>query len=226
MSEVLSTLWAQADSILALLVAAVLGGVIGLEREHQRKPAGFRTNLLICLGAALITDLCIAVAEGPTGAGAPDPGRIAAQIVSGVGFLGAGTIIQSRGSVRGLTTAATLWVVAGIGMAVGAREYVLAVSATLLVFAALEVLGRIDEHIAPAAPSDRIIQLELEPNLKVLSHVQEILSRGGLSAGALEVEKKRDVFVVAMQSKGAPDALKSAVEQLLDLEGVRKVSLA
>ncbi|MBA2245639.1 MAG: MgtC/SapB family protein, partial [Gemmatimonadetes bacterium] len=109
-----------------LLLAAVLGGVIGLERELSGKPAGLRTNLLICVGAALLMDLSIAVAALANlpneQAGAifrADPARIAAQIVSGIGFLGAGTILQARGNIIGLTTAATIWVVAAIGMAVG-----------------------------------------------------------------------------------------------------------
>src|SRR5690606_42014922 len=107
-----------------LFLAALLGGIIGLEREATGKPAGFRTNLLICLGAALITEISIAIAHD-TALQQPlqaDPGRIAAQIVSGIGFLGAGTIMQTRGSVTGLTTAATKWVVAAIGMATGAGE--------------------------------------------------------------------------------------------------------
>ena len=86
------------------------------ERQHAHKPAGLRTNILICVGAALLTDLSVTAAGAAPGA---DPARIAAQIVTGVGFLGAGTILQARGSVTGLTTAATLWVVAAIGMAVG-----------------------------------------------------------------------------------------------------------
>ena len=118
-----------------LVLAAVLGGAIGWERQHAHKPAGLRTNILICMGAALLTDLSARVAasvEGPA-----DPGRIAAQIVTGVGFLGAGTILQSRGSVVGLTTAATLWVVAAIGMAVGFGASVEAAGATVLVLIVL-----------------------------------------------------------------------------------------
>ncbi|MEO5511502.1 MAG: MgtC/SapB family protein, partial [Longimicrobiales bacterium] len=112
------------ELVLRLLLAAALGGMIGLEREASGKPAGFRTNLLICLGAALLMEISKKVAfDSFARTGVPaDPGRIAAQIVSGIGFLGAGTIMQSRGGiVTGLTTAATLWVVAAIGMAVGAQ---------------------------------------------------------------------------------------------------------
>lgn len=135
------------DLLERLLMAAVLGGAIGWEREHAHKPAGLRTNILICMGAALLTDLSVTAGAGVPGA---DPARIAAQIVSGMGFLGAGTILQARGSVTGLTTAATLWVVAAIGMAVGFGRTIEAVGATFLVFFALMPLrwleGRAEAH--------------------------------------------------------------------------------
>src|SRR3990172_2710074 len=101
---------------LQLLLAAALGGVVGLERELAGKPAGLRTNLLVAVGAALFTHVSLAL---PAAAGQGDPARIAAQVVAGVGFLGAGTILYARGLVHGLTSAATLWVVAGLGVAVG-----------------------------------------------------------------------------------------------------------
>lgn len=124
------------DLLGELFLAALLGGAIGWERGTHGKPAGLRTNILICVGAALLTDLSAKLAS-PYG----DPTRVSAQIVSGIGFLGAGTIIQSRGSVIGLTTAATLWVVAAIGMAVGGGHYVEAVGTTLCVFVVLAPLG-------------------------------------------------------------------------------------
>ena len=130
------------DLLGGLLLAALLGGAIGWEREHAGKPAGLRTNILICMAATLLTDLSVRVAASSSVA---DPGRIAAQIVTGVGFLGAGTIIQSRGSVKGLTTAATLWIVAAIGMAVGFGALVEAVGTTLLVLVALLPLRKVEE---------------------------------------------------------------------------------
>lgn len=117
-------------------MAAVLGGAVGLERELSGKPAGLRTNILICVGAALFTHISIAVAEigfSPDGHPYGDTTRIAAQIVSGIGFLGAGAILHARGAVVGLTTAATIWVVAAIGSAVGGGLYVEAVGTTILV---------------------------------------------------------------------------------------------
>jgi len=123
------------DLLLRLLLATVLGGAIGWERQASHKPAGLRTLILICMGATLLTDLSIQAAAHATGPA--DPGRIAAQIVTGMGFLGAGTILQSRGSIVGLTTAATMWVVAAIGMAVGFGATIEAAGTTFLVLMAL-----------------------------------------------------------------------------------------
>jgi putative Mg2+ transporter-C (MgtC) family protein len=120
-----------------LCMAGFLGGVIGLEREFKRKPAGLRTNMFICIGSAMFTILSTELASQFTG----DHTRIAAQIIPGIGFIGAGSILHSRGSVSGLTTAATLFVVASIGMAVGGGLYLPALFATLIIFLALEVLG-------------------------------------------------------------------------------------
>ncbi|MDT8436959.1 MAG: MgtC/SapB family protein [Gemmatimonadota bacterium] len=133
-----------------LLLATVLGGAIGLEREISGKPAGLRTNILICVGAALFTEASLRVAaEFATGPRVQaDPGRIAYGIVSGIGFIGAGTILVLRGTVIGLTSAATLWVVAAIGMTVGLRDYPVAIGGTLLVLLTLAALARLENRFS------------------------------------------------------------------------------
>ncbi len=134
-----------------LVLATILGGAIGMEREVAGKPAGLRTNILICVGAALFTQLSMDIARiGFTPAGAPygDTTRIAAQIVSGIGFLGAGAILHGGGSVVGLTTAATIWVVAAIGAAVGAGAFVDACGATLLIMLILVGLRPFEGRLA------------------------------------------------------------------------------
>lgn len=123
-----------------LVVGLVLGAVIGFERELHRQPAGFRTHSLVALGAALFT---IVSAYGFAGE-MVDPTRIAAQIVTGIGFIGAGTILQHRGNVRGLTTAASLWSVAAIGMAAGAGLLAMAVIGTVLILVVLALLDRVE----------------------------------------------------------------------------------
>ena len=130
----------QLDLALRLTVGLVLGAIIGFERELQRQPAGFRTHSLVSLGAALFT---IVSAFGFSG-DLVDPTRVAAQIVSGIGFIGAGAILQYRGNIRGLTTAASLWSVAAIGMAAGAGLYSVAIIGTVLILVVLSILDRVE----------------------------------------------------------------------------------
>src|SRR5512143_3284368 len=131
------------STLARLTIAAILGGIIGLERQLRHKPAGLRTNMFICFGAAMFTLLSKELAGGPN-----DSSRIAAQIIPGIGFIGAGSILHSRGSVTGLTTAATLFVVASVGMAVGGGLYLTAVFATILILLALAVLGNLETRFA------------------------------------------------------------------------------
>ena len=132
---------APIELMLRLLLAAGLGAAIGIERELRRKPAGLRTNILIALGSALFTTVSIQFALV---SGTPD--RVAAQIVTGVGFLGAGAILRSGRNVHGMTTAATIWVNAAVGMAAGAGEYAMASVATAITLVVLGVLPPIEGY--------------------------------------------------------------------------------
>jgi len=125
-----------------LLTACLLGGAIGLQREINRKAAGVRTNLLICMGAAFFT-LLSAVLSGDAN---PDKGRVASNIVQGIGFLGAGLILHNRSRVSGLTSAASVWVVASIGMACGAGLYAAAVLAAVIVILSLQLVGILERN--------------------------------------------------------------------------------
>jgi putative Mg2+ transporter-C (MgtC) family protein len=129
-----------AGSMTRLLLAAILGGLIGLERQLKHRAAGLRTNMFICFGAALFTLLSRALAGEPS-----DAARIAAQIIPGIGFIGAGSILHLRGLTSGITTAATIFVVASVGMAAGGGLYVTAMFATALVLVALFTLGHVEE---------------------------------------------------------------------------------
>jgi len=142
LSQPLSFTWLQQGAVASgavwrLLVACLLGGAIGLQRELKQKDAGVRTNLLICMGAALFTLLSAVLAGDVT----PDKGRVASNIVQGIGFLGAGLILHNRSRVSGLTSAASVWVVASIGMAAGAGLYITAGIGTAIVIVALEFVG-------------------------------------------------------------------------------------
>ncbi len=134
------------DVLIKLALALVLGGAIGLERETSRKPAGFRTNVLICVTSAML----VTMAEHFTSAnaaGSDSVMRIAAGVITGVGFLGAGAIIQSRGSIHGLTTASVIWAVAGLGLVIGAGYYVEAAAFTAVVILTLIVFRKVESFI-------------------------------------------------------------------------------
>lgn len=131
------------STLARLVLATILGGVIGLERQLRHKPAGLRTNMFICFGAAMFTILSKQLAGAES-----DSARIAAQIIPGIGFIGAGSILHARAAVTGLTTAATLFVVASIGMAAGGGLYLIACWATVMILVCLEVLGRMESRFA------------------------------------------------------------------------------
>lgn len=130
------------DLAVKLIAAILIGGGIGLERELKGKPAGLRTNILICVGSALLMDLSMNLAAVHGG----DPGRIAAQVVTGIGFLGAGTILHTRGQITGLTSAATIWVVAALGLTIGAGYFVEALGSTVTVMIVLVGLGWVERR--------------------------------------------------------------------------------
>ncbi len=133
----------DAELTIRLLTAALLGALLGFERELKQKSAGLRTNILIAVGAALFTLMSYELAAEGTG----DPGRVAAQIVTGIGFLGAGAIMRTDSGIQGLTTAATVWVNAAVGVAAGGGEYHLAFIATGVTLAALLVLTPVERGI-------------------------------------------------------------------------------
>jgi putative Mg2+ transporter-C (MgtC) family protein len=159
------------EFIIGLFVAAVLGGILGYEREIHGRPAGLRTHLLVSLGAAAFMLLSPYVAS--MGKGIPaDPGRIAAQIVTGIGFLGAGAIVKEGISVRGLTTAACLWVAAAIGMTAGAGRYMGAVLITALALFALVLLPRLEERVK--THSYRILEVVTPIDAEVRSIINAV----------------------------------------------------
>jgi putative Mg2+ transporter-C (MgtC) family protein len=150
----------DSELITRLLTAALLGALLGFERELRNKSAGLRTNILIAIGSALFTLMSYEFAAEGNG----DPGRVAAQIVTGIGFLGAGAIIQTRGNVQGLTTAATVWVNAAVGVAAGGGEYHLAFIATAITLAALLVLMPLERMIDARYAKRETAPKDDEPN--------------------------------------------------------------
>lgn len=142
------------NNIIQVIVAAALGGLIGLEREARGREAGFRTNMLIAIGACLFTILSVdgfPLQEST----ARDSARIAAQIVSGIGFLGAGALFQTRNHIKGMTTAATIWLVAAIGMTVGVEAYTLAIFTSVLTFIILRLLRPVSKTVGHWEQGDK-----------------------------------------------------------------------
>jgi putative Mg2+ transporter-C (MgtC) family protein len=185
-------------SLTRLLLAAVLGGIVGMEREFKRKPAGLRTNMFICFGSAMFTILSTELAAAW---GNGDHTRIAAQIIPGIGFIGAGSILHAKGNVSGLTTAATLFVVASIGMASGGGLYLLAIFATMLLFLALHVLGWLERRLnLKPLMMNYIIESE-EPADDLVAEVNAILEDHGKEMEGMRVSRRgareRLVFMVS-----------------------------
>lgn len=169
------TEWLNPDLLAKLGFSILCGGLIGLEREFSDKPAGLRTNILICTGSMLFT-VASSLAAGASG----DPGRVTAQIVTGVGFLGAGTILHSRGRITGLTSAATIWVVAAIGVWIGLGRYPAAVQATLCVLVVLALLHLPEKHIGGQPPDFGRLRLSMSDSPEALLRVTEVFRRHGI----------------------------------------------
>ena len=227
-TESLTELLSQGGGFVGKMgLAALLGGLIGLDRERSGKPAGLRTNLLICVGAALLTDLSLRVAQASDssngGSIQADPARIAAQIVSGIGFLGAGTILQSRGSVTGLTTAATLWVVAAIGMAIGASQYMIALVATGIVMVALMLLPKLERWTAPNPPVRHSIDVVMVDEPDAVGRIEQLLDGCGLRVDSRDAQRRENELHVRYYTHGKEHGVDAAVRALLGHASVKRV---
>jgi putative Mg2+ transporter-C (MgtC) family protein len=188
------------ESILKLSLATLCGGVIGFERKSAGKPAGLRTNMLICVGSALIMvlsiNLSLSVTDNLQKSGDPeirvvgDPARLAAQVVSGIGFLGAGAILQSRGSiVIGLTTAATVWANSAIGLCLGAGFYILGLVSTTIVLFILYVVRFIESKTNNKQPRPRTITI-IHKKGKKISLIKNDIYKKGIFIGAESIKKR------------------------------------
>lgn len=210
------------DALGRLALAAALGSIIGLEREFREREAGLRTHLLVSLGSALFTIVSAfgfhdVLSHDPQVVVRLDPSRIAAQIVSGIGFLGAGAIIRQGLSIRGLTTAATLWVVAAIGMAAGAGFYSVAIITTVVALVALWPLRfiayRLIDRVKPE--EDRIV-IELREGhslAELLTHVTQVRH--------IEVTEELDRRIVQLESPAVNEDLVARLSDLDYVIGVR-----
>jgi len=208
------------DLLAKLLLAVVLGGAIGLEREIKAKPAGLRTNILICVGAALLTDVSIRIAI-IGGQRVGDPARLAAQIVSGIGFIGAGTIMQGGGTVTGLTSAATIWVVAAIGIAVGAGYYIEAAGSGILVMVVLAWLTRLENRVRRMR---RVVQYTVRARPSTpLADMRDALAAHGLNIVSCEQFDHADDRTFELRLVGPAIQFESIADRLLSRGDVLSV---
>lgn len=182
-----------ATIMIRLVFAAILGGIVGVEREYNRHPAGFRTHLLVCVGACLVMLLAMFGFQDYMEKNAEfvnfDPSRLAAYVVSGIGFLGAGTIIVQGVSVRGLTTAASIWVVAGIGLSIGVGMYIAGIFTTGIVILSLVFLNKVEDSFFKRKKEMQVIVVHAKPGDNTLLSLITILENNHVRVKKIMVER-------------------------------------
>ncbi len=219
MQELFTSL--RLDLALKLGVSVLLGGAIGLERQIAGKPAGLRTNILICLASTLLMDLSINLA-GPDGR-VGDPARLAAQVVTGIGFLGAGTIMQSKGTISGLTSAATIWAVAAIGLTIGAGFFVEGLGAAAMVLLVLSVMGVLEHKLVR---STRTMPMTLRAAAQTeFGPIEQLLQDSGLKViDRATYDHPRD-RVFELRLRGPAPQFEVARDELLERADVLDAKL-
>jgi len=215
----------QADFAFRLLIAAALGAAVGVEREIHGHPAGMRTHLLVSVGAAAFTVLSI---HGFSAFATPDkldPSRVAAQIVSGIGFLGAGAILKDGPSIRGLTTAASLWATAAIGMAAGTGQYLIAAVGTAIVVFSLWPLNRIAERLQHADKAIATVRVTME-RLEALAEITRLLSARRLEILGVRTERLgKGRYDAEFEIRARPGAnTLTVIEEIGRIDGVEIAS--
>ena len=208
-----------------LILASVLSGIIGFEREFHGRAAGFRTHILLCVGSTLVMLTSIHIFDVYHGKVACDPARLAAGVVTGIGFLGAGTIMRSKASVKGLTTAASLWVVAGIGLAVGSGLYFASITTTILAMVALMLFSRV-EHAMIRKDWYKTIAIETKEGVDQLKAVRRILTECRTEVTDFEADRSADGVNMVLRLGLKLNDAKCAgqiIEDIGRLDGVKNV---
>jgi putative Mg2+ transporter-C (MgtC) family protein len=199
-------------------MALLVGGIIGAERERHKKAVGLRTLILISLGSALFTILSYHIGTDNNN----DPGRIAANIVSGIGFLGAGVILEERGRVTGLTTAATVWLTAALGMAAGAGEYILSAGAGLMALIVLMVFTRFEEYLEISSET-RTYQITTKISWDKYKEIKSLFKEHHLSIQNYKQEKKASEMVCTFEVYGTTKRHDKVVQKLLGDKQIKEV---
>jgi len=207
---------------LKLLLAVGLGGLIGLERESSQKPAGFRTNILICVGSAMMMIVSALVLQGKEGS-AGDLTRIAAGVITGIGFIGAGTIVQARGSVIGLTTAATLWAVGGLGLVIGAGHYIPALLFTGIIILTLVIFRQIESQYMKQTIYR--YHLKTKYSKEVLIHIKKLALHEGIRIRELTLKREKDLSIADFAFSCTQEKEQKFNQGLFELEDILEIKI-
>ncbi len=205
------------DMIIKIFLALILGGALGMERQYHDKPAGFATNCLICLGAMLFT-----VLSEIMGLAGGDPGRIAAQIVTGVGFIGAGAIMRDGNKVSGITTAANVWLVAALGMAVGYGEYVWATACAAGILVVQLVLRRTLSLVEKMRHYDTV-RVICDPKWTIVEKITEHIEKQNIKLLKREVIKQDNLFHVSLVATFTAHEFQKVTHELLEMPEVHSL---
>lgn len=208
-----------------LILACILGGVVGYERESMNRPAGFRTHILVCVGAALVMITSEFILREYKGLTNIDPTRLGAQVISGIGFLGAGTIIREGFSVRGLTTAASLWAVSCVGIAAGIGFYEGAIAATILIYLTLILLRKLENHFS-LKNQYKIIYVKAQNLPGLFGEITHVFGRSDVLMKNIEFMDSGDdkniliKFLIKLPHNLAKEIV---INDLHKIEGIQKV---
>ena len=206
------------EDLIKISVALLVGGIIGAERERHKKAVGLRTLILISVGSAIFTILSIRIATNFGG----EPPRIAASIVSGIGFLGAGVILEERGRITGLTTAATTWLVAALGMAAGAGEYVLAAISAVVAVLVLMPLSQIEDFLE-IANETRTYEITTEVSWEKYKQLRDLFRENKMAINRYKQEKREKEMVVTFEVLGPMKKHDKIVQKLLSDKEIKEV---
>lgn len=212
------------ETTLRLVLAAILGGIIGYERENTNRPAGFRTHILVCVGAALVMVTSEYIFYRYSSLSNMDPARLGAQVISGIGFLGAGTIIRDGFNVRGLTTAASLWAVSCVGIAVGIGYYSGAIISTVIIFITLIALKKLEKYFRKKNRYVTII-VEAENGTGRVSMISDIMEKYEMDVKDIQLfrDNSNNILIKTVVKLSANRDHMPVMYDLQSLEGIRKV---
>ena len=210
------------EVVLKLVLAIALGGLIGLEREASQKPAGFRTNILVCVGSAMMMMLSVMIIQSKGGT-TDTLVRMAAGVITGIGFLGAGTILHARGTIAGLTTASTIWVVAGLGLVIGAGYYVPALIFTALTIATLVLFRKVEESYLRRAQFHYHVKFKQRPY--ILSSLRKLALHHGIRLEKMTLREEAKSFLVTFSFAASEEKEQEFNQGLFDLADIEELKI-